>query len=667
MAEWTLTFTSRSGQTVSVGIRGMEQAKTLTPAEDPFSVTADNSEDPFKPIRSSSGYIRVLALIGELDEVFTSLPSTHPVTARVGNATVWCGFVKGEAYTQGYEGGKITVEIPVVDALTYLEGEYMPNTWNTPVTLGELLNLIVWQFNLNVAEFVFPERTHPNNVLRHYIQPQRWIKELKEANTEGEYFETDTVSKVLTDICVAYGWSLRQEGVTWYFMSIDDGGAYYHSVQVNHQEPIPDTFPELLVSEFTGVLPSGTDHSLSIYQGYRSVTVSNDPGKEVTTLYELNLEDIAASTQRQGVLNQSPHTALVEFDYGRVHDTATCNFYGCDASPLMTKFTTYKNGGAEYTHTPSGSSIEAVQLIRSGDTPTTHVGFSLMPGSTNKAITIAPRWTINTINESYYLNVKATLLKIKSWAEAFDSPLVYDNGGNSDLIHVKIKFGNEYLQVTGIWDYMEQSTILYFDENGHGATRFANLDYTVNSPLRKYAHGALVKLPSGHIGDKLTLEFSVPSNYSNVVGYFLEGLSVELFHEMPYRFVDREGKENTETQFICGGNKEDYSISGGLTCRKGMQRGYGCVLGEPIIDQEEVTDYPYLTSLEGSGKNPEKALCDRLKKFFKSPYRKLDIGVRGNVPKPYQWVVIDDIYYFCVGVSTNYKDETKTIHLIEWK
>ena len=93
----------------------------LTGADRPFEVAEDDSDDMFLPVRTQSGYIRVVD-DGNVDwsEVLPTSAVSRPVTVVKGNAVVWQGFIQPRTFSGELFGNPQVREFPVCCALSIL-------------------------------------------------------------------------------------------------------------------------------------------------------------------------------------------------------------------------------------------------------------------------------------------------------------------------------------------------------------------------------------------------------------------------------------------------------------------------------------------------------------------------------------------------------------------
>lgn len=73
----------------------------LIPGESPFLVEIDAEEFLYRPTRLSTARISIVGS-DYLQSLFSTAYQQYRVTFKRDGATIWCGFIKPELYTQDY-------------------------------------------------------------------------------------------------------------------------------------------------------------------------------------------------------------------------------------------------------------------------------------------------------------------------------------------------------------------------------------------------------------------------------------------------------------------------------------------------------------------------------------------------------------------------------------
>ena len=132
---YSITFVSlRAGTTYTLNIGGGEGATiALHGAAEPFVTDEDDSEDMFTPVRSQSGYFRIVdngtdASGNQLSadwwkDLVPAIDSDRPVVLTADSTVVWQGFMQSQTFSGELYGNPQEREFPVVCPLGMIAGE----------------------------------------------------------------------------------------------------------------------------------------------------------------------------------------------------------------------------------------------------------------------------------------------------------------------------------------------------------------------------------------------------------------------------------------------------------------------------------------------------------------------------------------------------------------
>lgn len=231
---WQIPFKSlRSGTdyTVNVYQSGYSgNAIVLKGGAEPFSTQEDDSDDMFTPIRTHSGYLRIVddgfAANGTTAFDWLSfLPSTdtdRPVTLTDGQGNVvWQGFLQAQNFGGTLYGNPQVREFPVQSPLAILEG-YDINYQNTEIrNFAYLLQYIISQI---------PELTFSRIIIQGGADAQEWLlkcidwQNFCNLSADGEVEPRYNLYQCLEDMCRFWGWTARTSGRNLYLVCPDDSG-----------------------------------------------------------------------------------------------------------------------------------------------------------------------------------------------------------------------------------------------------------------------------------------------------------------------------------------------------------------------------------------------------------------------------------------------------------
>ena len=227
---WTIPFKSlRSGTNYTVNIYDSTYSGNPIPLKggaQPFSTQESDDDDQFTPVRTQSGYLRIVDdgkdANGNAFNWKDMLPLTdtdRPVTLTDGsNNVVWQGFMQAQNFGGVLYGNPQEREYPIQCALTILEGTDINFTQkqiqNFAYLLLQIINAIP---TLSITQIIM----HGYNSwewLRMRIDWQNYVNEEND-DTLSARFDLFTC---LQDMCRFWGWTARTFQQSLYFTQADD-------------------------------------------------------------------------------------------------------------------------------------------------------------------------------------------------------------------------------------------------------------------------------------------------------------------------------------------------------------------------------------------------------------------------------------------------------------
>ena len=197
---------------------------TLTGAQAPFSTQEDDNEDLFQPIRTQSGYLRIVDDGTALNSSNASvsfnwkdlLPSTdtdRPVTLTDANGNIlWQGFMQAQNFSGSLYGGTQVREFPVQCCLTVTQGKDINYSQTQIQNFAYLLKQIVDSIpnGFRPANFIIQGGTDARMWLMKKIDWQNFVSEDADGNPTAVY----KCYQCLEDMCGFWGWTARTQGDT---------------------------------------------------------------------------------------------------------------------------------------------------------------------------------------------------------------------------------------------------------------------------------------------------------------------------------------------------------------------------------------------------------------------------------------------------------------------
>lgn len=314
----------RSGTTYTVniyknGTPGSGYPLKLKGGADPMTTDEDASEDQFTPIRSQSGYFRMVDDGHATNSASTPqevnfnwkdlLPSTdsdHPVVLTDGNGNVmWQGFMQSQTFSGALYGNPQEREFPVICPLGVLAGEdidFNAGLKNFAYLLKSVCDTIDVKSGGTLSGGVITVNgaVHIDTIIvQGGADAQAWLltkidwQNFASEDADGVMRAKYSIYEVLEDMCRFWGWTARTKGTVLYLTASDDSA-----------EQSFLTLTRAQLDTMAGGTSAGT-------------TSSTIPS---VTLTDTSANPIFANTDQTDSKVQGPHRAVVKADCNE-HDT----------------------------------------------------------------------------------------------------------------------------------------------------------------------------------------------------------------------------------------------------------------------------------------------------------------------------------------------------------
>ena len=308
---WTIPFKSlRSGTVYTVNIYDSDHsgaAVALKGAGEPMSTEEDATEDEFLPIRTQSGYMRIVDdgkdAAGSAFNWKSILPATdndRPVTIThvVGSATVvdWIGFMQSQTFSGVLYGNPQEREFPVIGALSILAGQdvnFNAGLQNFAYMLKEVCDVIASKSGnvLGITSVYVQGGADARQWLLKKVDWQNFATEDGDGVMRAQY----SMFEVLEDCCRFWGWTARVCGTTLYLTCNDDATEQDYLV--------------LTPANLATLAAAVTD-----------TTTGSIVSPSTVTLTDTSALHIFASTEQTDSKVQGPHRAVVKAAINQITD-----------------------------------------------------------------------------------------------------------------------------------------------------------------------------------------------------------------------------------------------------------------------------------------------------------------------------------------------------------
>lgn len=220
----------RTGRTYTVHIGGGSGAEVeLKGGASPFMTQEDNNEDFFTPVRTQSGYLRVMddgfAADGvtafDWKDLLPSASKERYVTLIDENDdTLWQGYIQAQNFSGTLYGGTQEREFPIQCGVSAMEGTMIDNT-------GDMKNFAYLIYSLFYDHDASIQYTHFG--FQGGADAKSWLLTMVDWRNFTKMVSGDIVAKytklqVLQDVCRFWGWTCRTEGTQVFFSCMDDAG-----------------------------------------------------------------------------------------------------------------------------------------------------------------------------------------------------------------------------------------------------------------------------------------------------------------------------------------------------------------------------------------------------------------------------------------------------------
>ena len=296
----------RAGSTYILNIGGgTGTAVPLHGGAEPFTTDEDASEDQFKPVRTQSGYFRIVdngydaqtpAQSFNWKDLIPATDSDRHVTLTVGNTVVWHGFMQSQTFSGQLYGNPQEREFPVICPLGVLAGvdiDFNAGLKNFAYLLKTVCDTIDTKSNnvVHISDIYVQGGADARQWLLTKIDWQNFASEDSDGVARAKY----TIYDVLEDMCRFWGWTARTKGTSLYLTCADDSSE--------------QNFLTLNRTQLNTLAAATTD-----------TTTGSIVAPTTVTLQDTAADPIFASTNQEDYQIQGPHRAVVKSDCNE-HDT----------------------------------------------------------------------------------------------------------------------------------------------------------------------------------------------------------------------------------------------------------------------------------------------------------------------------------------------------------
>ena len=662
----TITWKNDDNATCKLTIQdGSNTEVALTPAAEPFTTAMQETDDLFTPIRTSSGYARVVVdSVYDIATLVGSSPLARKVVLTVAGATRWVGFLACETFSQSWDKGPIEIEMPVMSPVEMLKGLHPSASLSALkyINFAQLLVDINTAVGNSFEQFYFPALSNVGTTLKYQFD----MKNYATATEHNTGHEVASYYEILEDVCKLFGWQCIEYGSYLVFLAADvktfetGRNNVYQGFSLNNIRQIAagQSVSPTYRPAFTAVIPTidGADHSQTWLAGKKSVEVSGDLNERSETIWEM---DVFQQCKFMGNnFHTEDHSVPIRYAVKKMgcisggNIEVYNNVFGA-ASPDTDGNNIKYVDAFTSSHNVYGASITYEQMAE--------YNFEIPQKIIYGSLDFFQRLIIKPYSE---ISVIVAKISTNFWYDP-----TQNRSYNAFRIAAAVKYATEARKAFGDWSgdkYIEMSLVIrtttaeyYYDyRNGWNTNGGSEYIYCSNGKIDEASYNS-IPAPTDIAGEVLLYIWASTSGIGS--GYMaLENLSIQLYAkegrvrgQASPRIELRELRTDKNVKKIDmtdGGFTEEWSQSCGLTLAQ-----------EPVPDSFGVVlaaDKTLPTSLYSS-KYPENALADRVHDYYQIARTKIQAVVHsaGLLISPFvpYTFVSGGKPYICIEQQMNWK------------
>ena len=683
---WTVTFkTIRGGKTLTASVYDSTYSGNPIPLKggaDPFVTDESDDDDPFKAIRTQSGYLKIVDdgydANGNAFNWRDLQPKSdydRPVVLRDSNNTIlWQGFLQAQNFSGTLYEPTQEREYPVQCALSVLSSQFPTATDQGIVNFAFLLNYITTTIStLSSSAVAFTEI-----IVQGGGDAQRWLlKMFHWANLLTEDNDANVTAKYdlytcLEDMCNFWGWQTRTEGTKLYLMCQDDGD----------EQRIVTFTPAQLASQASGT---------------NSGTVDDDPfvRRDLTG-------NIFASINNDDMWMGGPRKAIVKADCNEQSTVVTF------APPTVQKAMEDAGSYSWVSGTEDNTGYYTTPLITSfdsnvlkGSATVNAAGFcrrqyyssTEQDNATKLDMIVVNDWdmagqdlAVVQLQTKRMMSFSDGTLKITG-SVYHDDQTLWEDDDNNDFIIARVGIGMTY--ATAKWYYLGCSAVGVITHGWGTAKTKVNL--VVNGTIK----GTGIYIYSGPFNlDSVIEGIPVPATmygyvFVDIIGglydhvHLMEKFAIgnlKIEFSRGQIFIPSTTSQSTRPRLLSKDrvSTHDYTALNTNAIRNeqnidlvyasdnDMKFGYGLLMNSDY-SYSGWAEYRYQTLTE----RPEQHFADRIAEFWAQSKRVVTTDLRTDVVEqsapitPLSHLVLDGTHFRTLAVSHQWRDDITTVKMIQ--
>ena len=196
----------------------------------PFTTQEDDTDDVFTPVRTQSGYIRIvddgLDANGNAFDWRDLIPASatnRPVRLVSGSTVLWAGFIQSQTFTGHYVNNIQEREFPVCCLLTALSAFDIPPTNNNyPIAnFAYILSYAFSDINSYFSNLTF--KFQGGDDVDGWLGKCLLWSNFADKDDDGHLTSKYSCREVVEEVCKFFGWTVRTVGMTVFFEQTGSG------------------------------------------------------------------------------------------------------------------------------------------------------------------------------------------------------------------------------------------------------------------------------------------------------------------------------------------------------------------------------------------------------------------------------------------------------------
>ena len=632
----------------------------LQAAEVPFETREDNNEDMLKPVRTQTGYIRVIDK-GDLDGLMPTANKQRYVEYTEDGELKWMGYMQPDTFSEPWDSTPIEVEFPIVSPLGVLESCTLDvNDGLGVLPIARILMFALLETGVSYEKYIIPNEfidSTYNLPLKVEVSRYNFFSENTAKNTNEPGWQ-----KYEGDSCLSvFGWTAVERQKTLYFVSRNVKNyhvlEYTDLVFLAHQlEDNQGASKASSIFDIKTLELDGDGHTKSILQGKKKISIraSVNPVGEVVP--QVNSDELNFFGKNR--FEYRVNDILYAYEQTKMYSGNSTNIqmymYAYDINNLQWSQKIYVPGNTFYN--VSAAFVEYDRFKPEDIEEKRNYDYRSAIRINNYDYNAQ---TIPTADEAKNLPILSAksqrIANYISGAFVVSSAceLVEEEGNTTDLIttslQVKFRIGNKYWTGDG-WSTSETIFSIAINSNEKKIQTTKTLDMPYNG-----ADGYVMPINETLSGEvELTIySLSGTSNYR----LYLDNFKVQYYGD------DAEEARSDEQENIYSGNRqssfvEDMDISLKMSTDNGNKAGYG------IITRNGINVINMYNAKWGNIR-PELSLLETAKSIYGRTSEKLELELVKTSATPIDIMSRNNKNYSILSESVNWKEESAIYTLEE--